>query len=110
MVVKKIAGKVYGADLNTAERQALQIEIRKEIAAENDANVNEVDAIILYILHTEFGFGEKRLRQFHNQFFQAMKELKERYELPESDNPWLCTKKLLDDGIDIKKWNEEVAK
>lgn len=107
MIVKKIAGKVYGADLNNAEQEAMLIEIRKAIAEEDQNNTDEIDAIVLWILHTEFGFGEKRLRQFHDQFGPEIEALVKRYEMPGSDTPWLCTKKLLDKGIDIRKWNEE---
>lgn len=108
MIVKTIAGKVYGADLNRKEREAMNIEIRKQIAVENEANADEIDAMILWILYNEFGFREKRLRKFYDLFFPEIKALTERYELPGSEAPWLCTKKLLDHGIDIRKWNEEV--
>lgn len=108
MIVKTIAGKVYGADLNTKEREAMRIEIRKEIAEEERKHVDEVDAIVLWILYEEFGFREKRLKQFHDRLGPEIQRLLERYELGKSDTPWLCTKKLLDHGIDIRKWNEEV--
>lgn len=107
MIVKTIAGKVYGADLTKKEREAMNIEIRKAYAEVDQANADEVDAMILWILHTEFGFGEKRLKQFHDRFGPEIKALTKRYELPGKDTPWLCTQKLLDKGIDIRKWNQE---
>lgn len=109
MRVKQIAGKVYGADLTKKEQQAMEMEIRKQIAEDNEKNANEIDALILWLLYEEFDFTEEQLKHFHDSFFPAVKELTERYELPGSDTPWLCTKKLLDHGIDISKWNAETS-
>lgn len=109
MRVKQIAGKVYGADLTKKEQQAMEMEIRKQIAEDNEKNANELDAMILWLLYEEFDFTEEQLKHFHDSFFPAIKELTERYELPGSDTPWLCTKKLLDHGIDISKWNAETS-
>lgn len=107
MIVKKIAGKVYGAKLTKDEEKAMDIEILKEIAVLNEKNVNEVDAIILWILHEGFNFGPVRLRRFYEAFREEVKALNGRYELGDADMPWLCTMKLLDKGVDIRKWNQE---
>lgn len=107
MIVKTIAGKVYGADLTKKETEAMNIEILKACAEADEKNADEIDAMVLWILHTEFGFGEKRLKEFHDRFGPEIKALVKRYELPGTDTPWLCTKKLLDKGIDIRKWNQE---
>lgn len=45
------------------------------------------------------------------KFADKLKEMQirqqERYELPESDTPWLCEKQLTESGIDIKAILEE---
>ena len=105
----KINGKIFGAKLTAAEEKALEIEIRKRIAEHDRQNCNEIDAIILWILMSEFGFGEKRLRQFHRTFAPAIRDLADRYEMGSEDLVWLCTKKLKDKGYDIEKWNAEAT-
>lgn len=101
----KINGKIFGAKLTAAEEKALEIEVRKKIAEYDRQNCNEIDAIILWILMSEFGFGEKRLKKFHDTFAPAIHGLADRYEMDPTELVWLCTKKLLDKGIDIEAWN-----
>lgn len=85
-----------------AERMA-----KEAIAEMNRENEAELDAMVLYILHTEFGFGEKRLRRFYDRFSEGLRELGERYAMNEYDEKiWLCQRKLKEAGIDISKWEE----
>lgn len=105
MLVKKLNGKIYGAHLSATEKKAMKMEIQRQLAEYEQKHAVEMDALILWILHENYGFGEKRLRMFHDNFMQSIKELTERYELDDSDNIWLCTKKLKDYGIDIYEWS-----
>ena len=93
-------------------REALEAEaerMAKEAIAEmNRDNEEELDAMVLYILHDEFGFGEKRLRRFYDRFTQGLRDLGERYDMNEYDDRlWLCQRKLREAGIDISKWKWE---
>ena len=73
-------------------------------------NENEIDCMILYILRTEFGFGEKRLRKFYDMFSNGLRDLGRRYQMNEyEDRLWLAERALKDSGIDISKWKEEAA-
>lgn len=109
MVVKQVGKLILGADLNEKEKKALDIEIGKEFAKYNRNNANEVDAIILWVLHDQFGFGHDRLKKFHAAFQPSLEELCKRYEMTGKDDElWLCTRKLLDIGVDIEDWNKEV--
>lgn len=70
-------------------------------------NCNEIDAIFLWYLHEEFGFGIKGLRQVHDGFMPRINALCERYEMSETgDDVWLCTQKLKEIGVDIEEWNK----
>ena len=98
--------------MNKEVREALEAEaerMAKEAIAEmNRDNEEELDAMVLYILHEEFRFGEKRLRRFYDRFAQGLRDLGERYDMNEYDDRlWLCQKKLRDAGIDISKWKGE---
>jgi hypothetical protein len=105
--IKKAGGKIFGAALTSAERKALNIEVQKTVAEINEKNLVEMDAIILWVLHDQFGFGIKRLRQFFDVFEVAINDLNKRYEMDDDDKIWMCTRMLKDIGIDIKVWHEE---
>ena len=107
MIIKKSNGKIFGAELTAAERKAMRIELQKEAAEMNRKNAAEIDAVILWIMHEEFGFGHKRLKRFYDKLVKGVRELNERYETDYDEQVWLCTQKLLEYGIDIQKWNEE---
>lgn len=96
-------------NLNKEVREAMEAEAERmaklEIEEMNRENEKELDAMVLYILHSEFGFGEKRLKKFYEHFSTGLKELGERYRMNEYDDRlWLCRRKLEEAGIDISKW------
>lgn len=108
MIVKKSHGKIFGAQLTAAEQKALDIEIAKNFAEYDRKNTDEIDAVILWILRSEFGFEYDMLKQFHDRFVPALEDLCKRYEMGgREDEIWLCTHKLKEDGIDIEEWNRE---
>lgn len=107
MRVKTIGGKVYGADLTSKEREALDIEIRKSIAKHSKQFEDDFDACILYQIHAQYGKGAKALRKFYDQWKTIHRDLLNHYELDKDDAPWLFTEKLKHIGVDIAAWNEE---
>lgn len=108
MRVKKAGGKVYGAVLTNSEKKAMDMEIKRQLAEMDKKNMEEVDAVVLYVLMTEFGFGEKRLRRFHDTFSEQITALVNRYQMDSDDDVWLCTEMLKRHGIDIAQWNKEL--
>ena len=108
MRVKKTGGKVYGATLTDAEKRAINMEIRRQLAEMVKNNMEEVDATVLYVLMTEFGFGKKRLRRFHDTFDEQITALVHRYQMSSDDDVWLCTEMLKRRGIDINQWNKDL--
>ena len=108
MQIKKAGGRVYGATLTDAEKKAINMEIRRQLAEMVKNNMEEVDATVLYVLMTEFGFGKKRLRRFHDTFDEQITALVHRYQMSSDDDVWLCTEMLKRRGIDINQWNKEL--
>lgn len=106
MIIKKNRNQIFGASLTTAEKKAMDIEIKNEIAFYNKKNETEIDAIILWILHQKFGFGKKRLKDFYDDFIPEYRKLIDRYEMPE-DMAWICTVKLSDAGVELEQWRDE---
>ncbi len=107
MRIKKACGRVYGADLTVAEKKAMGAEIQRQLAEHTQKHEAEFDAMILWELHIQLGWGEKRLRKFFDAFGDAVDALVKRYELDSSDDVWLCTHKLKEIGVDIERWEAE---
>ncbi len=110
MNFKKSNGKTFGMNLTSKEHQAMVKEIQRQLAEMNEKNANELCAMVLYVLHTEFGFGKKRLRKFYDQFGEEVNALAKRYMMDKDEmdkRPWLCTFMLKREGIDIEEWERE---
>lgn len=83
------------------------MEIRRQLAEYDEKNNIEIDAMVLWVLYSEFGWGKKRLKRFWDCFANELKALTDRYVMDNCDTVWLCTRKLKDAGIDILQWLEE---
>lgn len=112
MNVKKAGKIILGAGLSRDEEAALNIEIQKRIAELDRDNTDEIDAMILWVLHSEFGFEYDDLKKFHESFNPTLDALCKKYEMTDKgDEIWLSTYKLKDRlGIDIHEWNDAVRK
>ena len=97
---------MYGANLTAAEKKAMDLEIQRQFAEYLSKSENEISAIILWELHEQFRFGPKRLKDFYIHFGKSVKELIARYELENSDDIWLCTRKLKEIGVDLDEWKK----
>lgn len=107
MFIKKANGKIFGAKLTNAEQKALDIEIRRQFAEFDREHTLEVDALILWQLMVQLGFGPERLKRFYENFAPAFDEMIAHYELNDSDGIWYCQNKLKERGIDLEEWERE---
>ena len=107
MRVKKANGKIFGAAMSAAEKKAINLEIQRRLAEYDRKNLAELDAMILWVLHDQFGFGTKRLRRYYDSFCACTDALVKRYEMDVEDDIWLCTQKLKEIGVDIEAWHRE---
>lgn len=107
MRVKKSGKYIYGADLSAAEKKAMDIEIRRQLAEYTKKHEHELAAVVLWELHAQLGFGNDRLKKFYDNFIPALDDLIKRYEMEDGDEAWLCTQKLKDYGFDISKMEED---
>ena len=55
MQIKKAGGKIFGASLTAAEQKAMNMEIQRQLVEYDRKNELELDAIILWELHTQLG-------------------------------------------------------
>lgn len=110
MITKKHHGRAFGATLSKSEKKAMEIEINRQIAESDRKHKNELEALILWGLHCQFGFGAKRLKRFYDSFATNIEDLIQHYEMDtEKDGAWLCSVKLKDIGVDVEKWGLEVG-
>lgn len=109
MNFKKHSGKIFGVTLNAAERRALDQEISRQII-ENDHRFDmDKESSILWALHTQFGFGPKRLKKAWEMFYTETVKLRKYYQMGPEDAAWLARHKLKEIGCDIEAWYQEVG-
>lgn len=106
MRVKQYKGQVFGAELTAKEKKALNLEINRQILEADTRYANDIDAMVLYVLHQHLGFGQKRLREFWEAFKAEHDKLRDYYEMPDA-NAWLARQKLKEIGVDVEAWNAE---
>ena len=70
-------------------------------------HIREIDALVLWELREQLGFGNKRLKKFYDNFSRGIEALIRRYEMEQGDDVWLCTYKLKEIGCDLEKWEKE---
>ena len=96
-----------GAKLTVAERRALNIEIRKSIAEWDRSNELNIEACILWALHTTFGFGPKLLKRYYQSFLDTFRDMVAWYELDTDEVGGAALVKLKNYGVDLEAWKAD---
>ena len=91
----------------SAQRQALKQEVTKEFTKMLETYNHDAAMQVLHILHFDFGFGQARLQKFADKLTEMQTYQRERYELPDSDTPWLCEEQLKNSGINVDELLKE---
>lgn len=107
MEIKRSGKYIYGANLTSAERKALDIEIQKSLAEYNRKHELEIEALVIRQVRRRLGLGEKRLHEFYNSFADDLDGLTNHYDMGEEDQAWLCVQELKEEGFDIEQWHKE---
>ena len=90
--------------ITNAEMKARERAIRKQIASSVDGLKANIEAIVLWQLHEQFGFGAKKLEAFLEGFQPALQELNEFYGLTDVDETeCACVHNLKSIGFDTDK-------
>ena len=111
MRAKVHKGKVFGAQLTSAERKGMNIEITRQILKRDEQYWEDLDAMVLYALSVHTGWKKKKLRKFWDDFIRIHKELREFYEMNnDGDSEWLSHQKLKEIGVDVHQWRKEATK
>ena len=111
MFVKKAGNRIYGAEFTAAEKKAMDIEIRRQLAEYDRNHEKEMAALILWQLHELNGDGPKKLKKFFDSFDKNIKEMIDRYELEDDDRYNVCLFKLNEYlnkfGTSFDEWYKE---
>lgn len=94
--------------LTNKQRRALYDEVNRQ-TAKNVANLSQnLQALVLWCLHQQLGFGKKRLLRFQKAFLPMIQELQE-YYLAESaeETEFVCKYRLKHEcGVNIEELDE----
>lgn len=95
---------------DSVRRAVMQEEARKiaheAVVDQIDDKARSYDTAIAYVLHTEFGFGEQRIRRFLRAVVDAHVYTRERYGTRYQDGAYYQL--LRRDGIDMTKIEDEL--
>lgn len=97
---------------DSVRRAVMQEEARKiaheAVVDQIDDKARSYDTAIAYVLHNEFGFGEKRVRRFLHAVVDAHIYTRERYGTRYQDSAYYQL--LRRDGIDMDEIEDELDK
>ena len=90
--------------MTVAQQRAMDAEIDRQIAVNLEAVRVNLEALILWNLREQLGFGKKRLKRFHDAFAPALREMQDFYAMHDDRaQEWLCKRKLRDIGVDVEE-------
>lgn len=89
------------AALNGAAREAMIHEINQQCLAIDNSFTLDMDTMVLFTLHTRYGWGKKRLKDFYQAMFDSHLAMRECYD---TDEAYPERIKLKEKGIDVEAW------
>ena len=106
MKFHKCNGQIYKVELTPKEQKAMDEEINRQLIEKHLEFTDDVDYMIMRILHNHFGFGLTRLRRFYEIFSADNDALVKHYEMPDA-GPYIARMEMNEIGCNIEKWNSE---
>lgn len=103
--------KARALNLTNREMRALKDEINRQTAQNVQKLSQNLQALILWQLREQLGWGKKRLLRFQKRFVPAMRELQEYYMTSSADETdYICRYKLKNElGIDVAELDEIIG-
>jgi hypothetical protein len=105
MMFKKSGGKIFGVVFTPKEQKAIDAEVSRQLIARHMEFADDVDYMILKILHDHFGFGPTRLRKFYERFMEENNALMAHYEM-EDAGVYIARKEMNALGCNVEEWNK----
>lgn len=103
--------KARALNLTNREFKALKDEINRQTAENVQKLSQDLQALILWQLREQLGFGKKRLLRFQKRFIPAIRELQEYYMArSDAETDYICRYKLKNElGIDVAELDEIIG-
>ena len=93
--------------LTKGQQKALDNEVRRQLVEKKNEFLMDADAMILYTLHKEFGFGKKRLIKFFKTFIDDYEKFIDDYQV---EGAWMAAYRLKQEtGLDIEELHKEMG-
>ena len=106
MIFKKFRGQIFDVDLTPKEQKAMEDKVNQLLVTRHREFADDVDYMILHILHKHFGFGPTRLRRFYEAFIIENEALIKRYEMSDAGT-YIARKEMNAIGCNVEQWNNE---
>lgn len=106
-VFKKYGKTVFGVEFSSSEKKIIDKEVGKIVIKAVKDSEKDIDASILWMLHTKYGFGRKKLREVWHFMAALNKEYEAYYDLEPGEGAWVARKLLSDYGVDLDAWYDE---
>lgn len=106
MNFKKFQGQIFGVEFSPKEQRAIEAEINRQLVKRHKTFGDDVDYMIMKILHDHFGFGLARLRRFYDHFTEDNYALMKHYGMPDAGT-YIARKEMNAIGCNIEQWNRE---
>ena len=94
--------------LSNKERKEIEREVRIQTAQNVKSLSLNLQAIVLWNLHVQLGFGQKRLLEFQRSFLPLIEELQDFYMAEDAkETEFILLYKLKNElGVDVKELND----
>lgn len=106
----KSCGQIIRVKLNAKETKAFNEMVSQAVREASLNHEKEEMAIVAWVLHRRLRWTENGIRNFMKDYYPILRELNTYYEVDKKEGPWLCSKKLKDNGIDFDKIYAEIMK
>lgn len=90
---------------NPIVKQIVDQEVTQILLEKDKQYAIDVDAMVMWALHTVLGFGPKRLRKFYLAMFREHYRMRKHYEM---QGTYPERYKLKDMGVDLEAWYNEL--
>lgn len=85
-------------------RKAKDREIKRQILEAQDELIRDIDAVFLWTLRTELGFGKKRIERIYSAVIRNFKEMCEFYAM---NDAYPAVYHLREIGVDLDQLRKE---
>ena len=97
--------------ISSEEKRIRDKEIKRQCVVICNQFEVDYDTVMIYILHYYYGFGLKRIKEFHKTLIKERAELKKFNQADDKDPDihfYAMRQKLKADGIDVEAIREEL--